>query len=99
MTSPEIVALWLVRLLAVYAGLGFLFALWFAARGVERTDPAARQSSLGFRLVILPGVVALWPLLARRWWSGVSTPPVERNAHRSAAAGRREPAADAEDPD
>jgi hypothetical protein len=38
-------------------------------RGIYRLDKQARQSSLGFRLIILPGVVALWPLLLKRWIS------------------------------
>jgi hypothetical protein len=85
LTPLELAALWLVRLLAAYAGIGLLFALCFAARGVERIDPAARGASLGFRLLVLPGAVALWPLLARRWALGRRV-PVERNAHRAAAA-------------
>ena len=76
----------LVNLLAVYVGLGFVFALLFAARGAERLDPAARGAGLGFRLLIVPGAAALWPLLAWRWLRGVQTPPVEQNAHRQAAA-------------
>jgi hypothetical protein len=75
----------LVWLLALYAGAGLLFALAFVTRGVEQIDPGAKGASWGFRLVVLPGVVALWPLLARRWWSGATTPPVEANAHRRAA--------------
>ena len=60
-------------------------------RGVERIDPAAKGASRGFRLIIVPGAVALWPLLLRRWISG-APPPAERNAHRAAvapSAGRR----------
>jgi hypothetical protein len=79
------VASWLVLALGLYAGAGLLFALAFLARGVERIDAAARGATLGFRLVVLPGVVALWPLLVRRWWRGDAAPPLERNAHRRAA--------------
>lgn len=82
----ELAALWFVRLLTVYAAVGFLFALAFAAKGVERLDPAAHGSTLGFRLLVLPAATALWPLLLRRWLSGASAPPIETNAHRRAAA-------------
>ncbi|MGE0638904.1 MAG: hypothetical protein AB7G12_03385 [Thermoanaerobaculia bacterium] len=53
-------------------------------RGIERIDPAARGASRGFRLIVLPGAVALWPLLLRRWVRG-APPPAESNAHRRAA--------------
>lgn len=79
---------WLVILLGVYAALGLIFALAFVTRGVGRVDPAAREGTWGFRLLILPGTVALWPLLARRWLVGVTAPPEEKNPHRM-AAGRR----------
>jgi hypothetical protein len=85
--SGETLASWMVLAVAAYAAAGLLFALAFLARGIERVDPAARGATLGFRLIVLPGVVALWPLLARRWRSGAGTPPVERNAHRRAAGG------------
>ncbi len=64
----ERIAIYLVTLAAVYLAAGVVFALAFLARGVERIDPAAHGASFGFRCLIAPGVVALWPLLARRWW-------------------------------
>lgn len=51
----------------VYAGLGLLFAGAFVVRGVEAVDPAAHGARWTFRALIVPGVAALWPLLARRW--------------------------------
>lgn len=58
----------LLRLLALHIALGALFAIAFHARGLARLDAAAAQGSTGFRLLVTPGVIALWPLLARRWW-------------------------------
>lgn len=86
--TVESVARWLLVALGLYAGLGVLFALAFVTRGVGRVDPAARGATWGFRLAVLPGVVALWPLLAGRWWRGATAPPVESNAHRHAARSR-----------
>lgn len=59
----------LVHALEIYAAAGLVFAVFFLWRGVARLDSAAAGSPLGFRLIILPGVVALWPLLAWRWAS------------------------------
>jgi hypothetical protein len=74
----------LVLMVELYLGLGLLFAVAFAWRGVQRVDPRARGSRLGFRLLLVPGAAALWPLLAGRWLRG-APPPVERNAHRALA--------------
>ena len=82
-----IVATWLVGALGVYALVGVVFALAFVTRGAGRIDPVARAGTWGFRLTIFPGVVALWPLLLRRWRAGGGEPPVECNAHRRAGGG------------
>ena len=58
---------WFVNLLTGYAALGVLFAIAFVSTGVGRVDPAAKGSGIGFRMMILPGVAALWPLLLARW--------------------------------
>ncbi|MBX3356926.1 MAG: hypothetical protein KF745_00710 [Phycisphaeraceae bacterium] len=57
----------LLILLAAYLALGLLFAIAFSLVGAARIDPVARHAPIGFRLVILPGAAALWPLLLRRW--------------------------------
>lgn len=54
-----------VQCLTAYVGLGVLCALPFALL-VGRIEPSARGASLGFRLLILPGAVLLWPVIARR---------------------------------
>lgn len=80
---------YLLGLAGIYLGIGVFFALGFLlSGGVKRIDPAAVGATWGFRLVIFPGCVALWPLLVWRWVKGAA-PPVERSAHRD-AAGREE---------
>jgi hypothetical protein len=74
-----------------YLACGLLFAIPFALAGAMRIDPHAAQGSWGFRLLIIPGTMFLWPLLARRWLSGRREPPEERNAHRCAARRSRIP--------
>jgi hypothetical protein len=76
----------IIAALGVYLGCGVVFAPLFLLRGAARMDPHARGGTWGFRLMILPGVVFLWPLLLRRWLGGAQHPPAERNAHRCAAA-------------
>ena len=81
----------IVLVAGVYLAVGLAFALVFVFRWVGRVDPAARSGTLGFRLLIIPGTVLLWPLLAGRLLRGSTEPPEERNAHRVAArqAGRQ----------
>ena len=64
-----------------YALAGLVFALVFLPRGALRVDPHLAGAPWTVRLLILPGVVVLWPVLARRWATG-ATAPVERNHHR-----------------
>jgi len=45
-------------------------------------DSEAQGSGIGFRLLILPGVAAFWPMFLYRWRRGIAEPPVEKNPHR-----------------
>ena len=81
----EPVATALVWLVLGYLAIGVPLALAFVARGVARVDPAAADGTWGFRVLIFPGCIALWPLVILRWRRG-GPPPAERNAHRDAAA-------------
>lgn len=51
----------------IYAVIGVLFALAFVVRGAGVIDPSAKGAPIGFRLLIFPASVLLWPLLAARW--------------------------------
>ncbi len=53
--------------LALFFALGAVFALAFVSRGAGRVDADARGATLGFRVAIFPGCVALWPWLLGRW--------------------------------
>lgn len=53
--------------LGVYLAIGALFAPMFSGRGAGAIDPNARAATWGFRVLVLPGAAALWPLLMLRW--------------------------------
>jgi len=61
---------WFVNGLYAYAAIGLVFAGGFISVGINRVDPVARGSGLAFRLMVLPGSVALWPMLLSRWVRG-----------------------------
>jgi len=69
----------------LYAVAGLLFAIAFLPRAVVRVDERLHGSPSAVRLLILPGVAALWPLFAWRWVTHAPE-PIEGNAHRSAAS-------------
>lgn len=52
--------------LAGYLGVGVMLAAPLHVV-LARLDPAARGAGLRFRLLITPGLVALWPVVVRRW--------------------------------
>ncbi len=78
------VASFVVAVFEAYALTGVGFALLFLPRGVTRLDPRVASAPKTLRLLILPGVVALWPLFAWRWITGAPE-PIEDNPHRATA--------------
>ena len=78
----ETLAKLFVYALETYAGLGLISSVLFVSIGVSRLDSEAQRSGVGFRLLILPGVAAFWPMFLLRWTRRIAEPPVERNPHR-----------------
>ena len=75
----------IVALLYVYLGIGVLVMAWMHLGGLRRVDTTAARGTIGFRILITPALVLLWPLVLKRAIRGTGTPPIERNAHRDAA--------------
>jgi hypothetical protein len=67
MAAAQVIAQVVTMILAVYGLAGVAFAAAFVAAGIQRVDPAAAHAPIGFRLIVFPGVAALWPLLLGRW--------------------------------
>jgi hypothetical protein len=61
----------LVRGIFYLAGLyllgGIIFSCYFLNRGIGKIDKGAQGSPLSFKLIILPGVILLWPVLYSSW--------------------------------
>ncbi len=51
----------------LWGSIGGIVALVFLTIGVDRIDEDARGAYM-FRVLIVPGVVLLWPLVLWRWW-------------------------------
>ena len=84
----------IVRAVATYLVCGVVFAAVFMWRWVGRLDPLAAHGTIGFRMLVFPGVTALWPLFVMRLVRGDTEPPDEWTAHRALARTEavREPA-------
>ena len=78
------IAQFVVGAFEAYALAGVGFALMFLPRGVTRLDPRVVGAPKTLRLLILPGIVALWPLFAWRWITRAHE-PIEDNPHRAKA--------------
>ena len=52
---------------AAYLLFGLAIGVPFVWRGVDKVDAAAHGTSWVFRILILPGCVALWPWILQRW--------------------------------
>ncbi len=55
----------IVMMLGLYAAVGVLVALVYVFGGAGKIDPAAKGKGLPLqaRLLIVPGVIGLWPLM------------------------------------
>ena len=56
-----------VTAVGLYLALGGFFALVFIIWGAGAVEAGARGARLPFRLIIVPGVIALWPILMILW--------------------------------
>lgn len=70
------VAVLILSVVASYAGAGLLVSIAFVCFAVERVDHGARGAPMAFRIAIIPGCAALWPLILMKWLR--SPPPGER---------------------
>ncbi len=52
---------------AIYVVVGLVFTLIFHLSGLPKVDPGVQGGGWLFRLLITPGLVALWPAMASKW--------------------------------
>ena len=69
-----VAARFIVDAVTIYLAVGVVFALMFLWQWVGRLDPLAAHGTIGFRLLVFPGVTALWPLFAWRLLRGADAP-------------------------
>jgi len=75
----ELVVSMILLALVVYLMIGVLFTIAFQIKGLHTIDEATHGSPIGFRLIIIPGCVLLWPALLVRWINTSKQRPVRVN--------------------
>lgn len=66
---------------ALYLLLGVLFVVPFLIKGLRKVDEGTHGATLGFKIIIIPGVIVFWPFLLRRWIRAgrkLYFPPIEK---------------------
>ena len=59
----EIIIQIFLGVLAIYVTVGLLFGIYFFVKGAFRIDPLIADSKWTVRLLLIPGAIALWPIL------------------------------------
>ena len=54
-------------IVVVYLLLGVLFVIPFLIKGLAKVDEGTHGSTIGFKIIIIPGVVVFWPFLLKKW--------------------------------
>lgn len=57
----------LLIITAIYLALGVLFVIPFLMKGLNKIDEGANGSTIGFKIIIIPGVIVFWPVLLSKW--------------------------------
>ena len=57
----------LLIIAAIYLALGVFFAIPFLMKGLNKIDEGAHGSTIGFKIIIIPGVIVFWPVLLSKW--------------------------------
>ena len=51
----------------IYLLLGVLFVVPFLLKGLTKVDEGAHGGTIGFKIIIIPGVIVFWPVLLSKW--------------------------------
>lgn len=54
-------------IVALYLLLGVVFVIPFLTKGLTKVDEGAHGGTIGFKIIIIPGVIVFWPVLLNKW--------------------------------
>ncbi len=58
-----IIILIIINALLIYFCIGILFGIYFLFKGASQIDPLLANSKKRVRILLFPGIVAVWPFL------------------------------------
>jgi hypothetical protein len=58
----------LLAVLETYLVLGVVVAVWVEVFALQQLDPVAAHGTWGFRVLVFPGLVLLWPVMLCKGW-------------------------------
>ena len=56
-----------VGLLGIYLLTGLVFSIVLLVKGLSTLDPNTKTTGIGFKILMMPGIIAFWPILWRKW--------------------------------
>ncbi|MEO0899215.1 MAG: hypothetical protein AAFY71_22580 [Bacteroidota bacterium] len=59
----------LVWVFYAYLGIGLVLGIWLIAGGMAKFDEGMKGVSIWMRLILLPGSIAFWPALLKKYVS------------------------------
>lgn len=60
-------------LISAYLIAGFVFALVFLGRWIDRVDESVHGAPWTFKLILLPGCMVFWPILFKKYLATINT--------------------------
>ena len=57
----------ILKIMGLYFAVGLLFAIAFILKGLGKVDIAASDTGIVFKLLIVPGLMVLWPFFIYKW--------------------------------
>jgi len=75
----------ILMIVFVYLALGVLFVISFLIKGITKVDEGAYGSTIGFKIIIIPGVIVFWPVLLKKWMKNLNhrDTKAQRNTERT----------------
>ncbi len=54
-------------ILGIYLVIGIVFYVLFLSKLASELDQNTKGASIGFKLLIFPGIISLWPVVFSKW--------------------------------
>ena len=63
----------ILTFVAIYLLIGLIFSVFFLIKGLTQLDAATEGSGLFFKMLIFPGLLVFWPIIALKWKKAIQS--------------------------